>query len=165
LLSSPLHSPPDTISPVKMSPLMQQSLQASKAGQDMKKAAETLEKERVMQVLKSSVPAGKMAIVTPPGSSSDSERRPISISNPSSPLPPLPRRKNVAPSESDSLQSYEQVAAARISGLQPSAFDTGANHMSSRSISTRAVSDGPASPPKHPDRRLSMFYILLRAKY
>jgi hypothetical protein len=161
LLSSPLHNPPDTMSPVKLSPLMQQSLQASKAGQSMKKAEETLERERVMQVLKSSVPVGKMGTVTPPSSSSDSERRAISISNPPSPFPPLPRRKNVAPSESDSLQSYEQVAAARISGVQSSATDIGSSHMSSRSLSTRAVSEGPASPPKHPDWRLSTCILVL----
>lgn len=117
---SPLKAPSTAVSGTKTSPLMQQSLQASKAGQSMKRAEEMLEKERVMQVLKSSVPSiGRTRSTSPPSSRSGSEEwPPRNASGSNAFVPPLPRRRQPSGS-SGSLQSYEQVAGARLPRHSP----------------------------------------------
>ena len=114
------------------SPLMRQSLQASKAAQTMKKAEEQLERERVLRVLRKASTAGsggngnnggagkegRVRSVSPgrklvgaPGSTSSGEREREHG------RPPLParRRKTSNPSStSSSRRSLDQVASATL---------------------------------------------------
>ncbi|KAL4068648.1 hypothetical protein V8B97DRAFT_1974046 [Scleroderma yunnanense] len=130
------------------SPLMQQSLAASKHGKTMKRAEEQLERERVLQVLKST-------------SSRSSRARSLSPSKTGSEAPgdgaaPAPPRRrqpsSVTSSASSSLPSLDRVASA---SLKPS-------HTSSPSVPpplpSREHATAPGSipaPPMHPDRRPS----------
>ncbi|KAK1220654.1 hypothetical protein PQX77_016610 [Marasmius sp. AFHP31] len=109
------------------STLMKQSLQASKTGQTMKKAEEQLERERVLQVLKSSASRStssfanasvsrnrsnspnKLSATPSSTSGSDLERESTSQA------PPLPRRRKVSPPGSVSTSSFQQVALASTS--------------------------------------------------
>ncbi|KAG6845160.1 hypothetical protein H0H87_012956 [Tephrocybe sp. NHM501043] len=139
----PPHHPPVHPKPSHVtSTLMKQSLQASKAAQTMKRAEAQLEKERVLQVLKSSavVPGGyslagarveRSSIVV--GTSVRTTHHnyqgngPIQRGGETSPsisssdsgegrAPPLPRRRDTRqqqPSPPVSISSMEQVALAR----------------------------------------------------
>ncbi|KAF8957729.1 hypothetical protein BDZ97DRAFT_1844870 [Flammula alnicola] len=101
------------------STLMKQSLQASKVAQSMKRAEEQLEKERVMQVLKSSSVVSGTNI----HNQHQHQRRSISPAKPYASsassgsedrAPPLPRRRHhqQEPSPPMSASSLEQVALA-----------------------------------------------------
>ncbi|KAG2039318.1 hypothetical protein BDR03DRAFT_998938 [Suillus americanus] len=149
-------------------PLMKQSLEASKHGQNMKRVEEQLDRERVLQVLKT----------TSSGSSASSRPRSLSPtkqfrkglgsrssgSEDTCPAPPLPRRRTPSSpsSTSSSLPSIDQVASASL--------NTQSSHTStpfrpplptreptfpgnSLLITTQDVSSHLPAPPTHPDRR------------
>ncbi|ESK92737.1 hypothetical protein Moror_15910 [Moniliophthora roreri MCA 2997] len=160
------------------STLMKQSLQASKAGQTMKKAEEQLERERVLQVLKSSAKSTSpfsQASSSMTRSSSPGKRLGASSASASSAsgsdidhaqAPPLPSRKK--PSPPTSTSSFQQVALASTSSSNPfirSPF------LSSQDLKYPQVSESPSTsptrknaplpttpntsslpPPKHPDQ-------------
>lgn len=130
-----------------MSPLMRQSLEASKHGQTMRRAEEQLDRERVLRVLKST-------------SSGASRTRSISPSKPgcttsdTEDTPTVPRRRppsSTPSSASSSLASLEQVASATLKPPHPSPS------IVPRALPNReSVSSGPVpAPPTHPDRRPS----------
>ncbi|KAF9237711.1 hypothetical protein BU15DRAFT_48378 [Melanogaster broomeanus] len=154
------------------SPLMKQSLEASKHGQTMKRAEEQLDRERILRVLKA----------TTAGSSVSSRTRSLSPSKhiyalPNSSgsedgtfIPPLPRRRKPSPpsSSSSSLPSLDEVASATfkpVSSRSPNApfpppLPSRDPLVSTNSPSTNAdyLSSvlGPSPmpvPPIHPDRR------------
>ncbi|KAH7912752.1 hypothetical protein BJ138DRAFT_1147554 [Hygrophoropsis aurantiaca] len=157
-----------------MSPLMRQSLQASKQGQNMKRMEDQLDKERVLQVLKS----------TSSSSSSDSSRTRSSSptkdvyrgypgSNDPSAVPPLPRRrttKSPPSSSSESTASIEQVASATVTPFSQLSVNnpyrpalpsrdtkistTDSFVTADSSLPPRSTSPLPV-PPTHPDRRIS----------
>ncbi|KII91426.1 hypothetical protein PLICRDRAFT_508026 [Plicaturopsis crispa FD-325 SS-3] len=145
------------------SPLMRQSLQASKAGQTMKRAEEQLERERIMQVLKSSS-ATSVHSSSPPrrftaGSASTtatSDSDDLSLDK-----PPLPRRRRSPPPPSSA--SLEEVAGAYDSYRRQytSPFRSAPGDRDSRTSPfsgspTYTTTDLPAAPPTHPDRRQSV---------
>ncbi|KAI6158111.1 hypothetical protein BKA82DRAFT_22120 [Pisolithus tinctorius] len=120
-----------------MTPLMRQSLEASKHGQTMRRVEEQLDRERVLRVLKStSSGTSRTRSTSPskPGSkSSDVEDTPT--------VPPRRRQPSSTPSSaSSSLASLEQVASATLKSLHPS---------------PSIVSPPVPAPPTHPDRRPS----------
>ncbi|KAG1727533.1 hypothetical protein EDB19DRAFT_1914203 [Suillus lakei] len=151
-----------------MSPLMKQSLEASKHGQNMKRVEEQLDRQRVLQVLKT----------TSSGSSASSRPRSLSPtkqlhkglgsrssgSEDTCPAPPLPRRRTPSSpsSTSSSLPSIDQVASASLNTQsshpptlirppRPTRESTlPANHPS---ITTPDDSPHLPAPPTHPDRR------------
>ncbi|KIJ63004.1 hypothetical protein HYDPIDRAFT_176112 [Hydnomerulius pinastri MD-312] len=163
------------------SPLMRQSLEASKQGQTMKRAEEQLDRERVLQVLKT----------TSSSSSGSSRTRSLSPTkqgpklyfgsgseDTTSSIPPLPRRrKPSSPSSvSSSLPSLDQVATATLKPLSPPSttaspfrpplpsrdsltISTSSPMMSSSTDGIPSVAGpGPSpmpAPPMHPDRRPS----------
>ena len=160
------------------STLMRQSLQASKVAQTKKKAEEQLEKERVMQVLKSSsVVSGSYSLAgasvsgssivigtnihhhrsTSPGgyavsSASSSDER----------APPLPRRNRPQqPSPPMSATSLEQVALATPPNF-PNRTNTMPNVSPFRSpvepIPPNTDSSEHCPPPTHPDRKPYVHY-------
>ncbi|KAG7095529.1 hypothetical protein E1B28_006266 [Marasmius oreades] len=164
------------------STLMKQSLQASKTGQTMKKAEEQLERERVLQVLKSSS-SSPFSNSTPSRNRSVSPSKPgglsassSSTSNPdldqdytSSQAPPLPRRRRASPSASFSDSSFQQVALATTSShsgsntnpFLRSPFSSSSDHkaqtsaFSSSTLPSSSVSlpsTPNLPPPKHPDQ-------------
>lgn len=123
---------------------MQQSLQASKAGQEAKRIEAQREQERVLQVLKSSTRG-----VSPPkrvGIDSGSSRS--SLDGAGSTIPVLPPRRRVSPPASvASTRSFEQVAGASLVAPGPL--------RRSRSPSlTRPTTDLP--PPVHPNRKTTL---------
>ncbi|KAI6134828.1 hypothetical protein EDD17DRAFT_1548956 [Pisolithus thermaeus] len=131
-----------------MSPLMRQSLEASKHGQTMRRAEEQLDRERVLRVLKStSSGASRTRSSSPskPGSrTSDTEDTPI--------VPPRRRQpSSTASSASSSLASLEQVASATLKPPHPSPS------IAPPLLPIREpASSGPVpAPPTHPDRRPS----------
>lgn len=158
---------------------MRQSLHASKVAQTKKKAEEQLEKERVMQVLKSSsVVSGSYSLAgasvtgssivigtnihnhrsTSPGryaasSASSSDER----------APPLPRRRTQPqqPSPPMSASSLEQVALATPPNF-PSRTNTMPNVSPFRSpvepIPSNSDSSEHFPPPTHPDRKPYVHY-------
>lgn len=167
---------PETISVNTANPnvLIQQSLQATRVAQSLKKAEQRLEQERVWEVLKSSnphVPSGNgirrtrsisptkdATVVSSSGSSSSAAReRPRERVAPS-----LPPRRRMSPSASTisgaTTRSFESVARASI----PTSLSR-ARNVTSPSASTctsptrtppRPLSDLPAEPPPtHPDRK------------
>ncbi|KAI6021708.1 hypothetical protein BKA83DRAFT_4286134 [Pisolithus microcarpus] len=130
-----------------MSPLMRQSLEASKHGQTMRRAEEQLDRERVLRVLKStSSGASRTRSISPskPGCrTSDTEDTPTVLRH---------RQPSSTPSSaSSSLASLEQVASATLKPPHPSPS------IVPRPLPNREpVSSGPVpAPPTHPDRRPS----------
>ncbi|KAF8872275.1 hypothetical protein BD779DRAFT_349213 [Infundibulicybe gibba] len=170
LPSIPVHTPLPPPPPPKpashiTSTLMKQSLQASKAGQTMKRAEEQLGMERVLRVLKSSSAPSTVSSEpsmprtrTPsphkrsaPGSSSSAS------ASTSDHAPPLPRRRpslylsrhahSRSPSVSES--SLERVALAAA----PTTHEAPPTHPGRKppppipTASSRATSSGPPTPP------------------
>jgi len=156
---------PTTKVPHLTSALMQQSLQASKAGQQAKRIEAQREQERVLQVLKSSARG-----VSPPKqlgvSSSGSSRS--SVDGPGATFPVLPPRRHVSPPASvTSTHSFEQVAGAslisRTLRRSPSPLrDRSGSRSQSRSSSpSRPTTDLP--PPVHPNRKTTAEYTNIPA--
>ncbi|KAG6860503.1 hypothetical protein C0995_010489 [Termitomyces sp. Mi166 len=139
-LPPPPHHPPVAPKPTHVtSALIKQSLQASKAAQTMKRAEAQLERERVLQVLKSSsvvstlsgarverssVVVGTSVRTTQHNHHNYSSAPPSGEASPSisssesveGRAPPLPRRRNTHQQQSSppvSASSLEQVALAR----------------------------------------------------
>ncbi|KAH9848962.1 hypothetical protein C2E23DRAFT_897195 [Lenzites betulinus] len=129
--------------------LIQQSLQATRIAQSLKKAEQRLEQERVMEVLKSSsagaVNAGSVRRVRSrspvkestgwgpgpgPSSASTSSRSAQSASSAERPMslhrrvPSLPPRRNLSPpaSTAGTARSFEQVATAKLAPFKRGAF-------------------------------------------
>jgi len=142
-----------------MTPLMKQSLAASKHGQSMKRLEEQLDRERIMQVLKT----------TSSGSSASSRARSLSpakqphkgFGNHSSgsedtyPAPALPRRLSSSSSTS-SLPSIDQVASASMKVRSSFVSTPFRPPLPDRESVPPTTADGPshlAAPPTHPDRR------------
>src|SRR5262249_35312014 len=140
--TSPLTPTPKTTSHL-ITPLMRQSLQASKAGQSMKKAEEELENERILMVLKSRTTTG-----TSPTRRGNNESDTSCSGSEERKLPPLPRRKpsNSISSGGSGARSLDQIATAGISYSKPSFRGTSSSRSSSPS---KASVDLP--PPRHPD--------------
>ncbi|KIJ11819.1 hypothetical protein PAXINDRAFT_118627 [Paxillus involutus ATCC 200175] len=176
-LMSPFGSPLIATKPTHMtSPLMRQSLEASKQGQTMKRAEEQLDRERVLQVLKT----------TSSGSSGSSRTRSLSPSKHISKLPndsgsegatfvpPLPRRRKPSSpsSASSSLPSLDQVASATLKSVssplttapfrpplpsRDSLISTNSPSMTNTDYLPSVPGPGPNPvPPMHPDRRPSI---------
>ena len=157
---SPKPHPPQvpTKVPHLTSALMQQSLQASKAGQEAKRIEAQREQERVLQVLKSSARS-----VSPPkrlgvGSSGSSHS---SVDGAGATIPVLPPRRHVSPPASvASTRSFEQVAGASLvsrrtlrrspSPLRPR---SGSRFRSRSPSPSWPTTDLP--PPMHPNRKTS----------
>ncbi|KAG6370875.1 hypothetical protein JVT61DRAFT_10897 [Boletus reticuloceps] len=148
-----------------MSPLMKQSLEASKHAQSMKRAEEQLDRERVLQVLKTTSSSSSSASNTTPSmrtrSLSPSKHFQKQFnghaagsasggSDDATCVPPLPRRRkpSLPSSTSSSVLSLEQVASAALPS--PTAAP------SRPPLPSRDVA-GPGSvpPPTHPRRRPS----------
>jgi hypothetical protein len=142
------------------SPLMRQSLEASKHGQSMKRVEEQLDRERVLQVLKA----------TSSGSSASSRTRSLSptkqfhkgfgshssASEDTYPAPPVPRGRRLSSSSSCSLPSIDQVASATVnlqSSLVPTSFRPPLPIRESTLLITPDGSSNLPVPPTHPDRR------------
>lgn len=158
---SPLYAPHHDIKTSHvMTPLMKQSLEASKHGQNMKRLEEQLDRERVLQVLKA----------TSSGSSASSRTRSLSPTKQSHkgfevdscgsedtcPAPPLPRRRRPrSPSSTSSLLSIDQVASASVnqSSLMPTSFRPPLPIRESTLLTTLDSSSHLPAPPTHPDRR------------
>ncbi|KAI0058536.1 hypothetical protein BV25DRAFT_1902095 [Artomyces pyxidatus] len=128
--------------------LMKQSLQASKAAQDAKRAEELREQTRFLQVLKSSNAHGLR--IDSGMSSSTSSSSDDRTAGP----PPMPPRRILSPPPSTtsavSARSFEQVASARL----PTRLVSRSKSPLGRSPSTspsRPTTDLP--PPLHPDRK------------
>ncbi|KAJ8520802.1 hypothetical protein ONZ45_g2408 [Pleurotus djamor] len=155
------------------SALMKQSLQASKVGQTMKKAEEQLEKERILQVLKSSNSHSRNRSNSPNKPPPPPPPRPTSSSSSVSDattsqqhIPPLPRRQIRASSPHASTTSLEQIAFARpsmnpepIHAHNASPFKTPDQPFKEASYFARSPSISPERPnkdlppPKHPKRK------------
>jgi hypothetical protein len=158
--ASPKPTPPQIPSKVPhlTTTLMQQSLQASKAGQEAKRMQAQREQERVLQVLKSSARS-----VSPPkrhGVGSDGSSR-SSVDGAGATIPVLPPRRHVSPPASvSSTRSFEQVAGASLVSRRalrrsPSPLRPRSGSRShSRPLSpSRPTTDLP--PPVHPNRKTS----------
>lgn len=167
-----------------MSPLMRQSLEASKHAQSKKRAEEQLDRERVLQVLKTSSSSSSVSNAAPslrtrslspskqppqppnghrlgPGSGSGSGG-----SDDATYVPPLPRRRqpSLPSSTSSSVLSLDQVAGAKLPSPAPT--PTSRPPLPSRDVHALGVSTdgygvpavagpGPIPPPTHPYRRPS----------
>ena len=140
--------------------LMQQSLQASKAGQQAKRIEAQREQERVLQVLKSSAQS-----TSPPkqiGSGSSGSSR-SSVDGPGATFPVLPPRRRVSPPASvTSTHSFEQVAGASLISRtlrrspSPLRHRSGSSSQSRSSSPSRPTTDLP--PPVHPNRKTTTEY-------
>ena len=174
-LSTNPFKPPKPIHLV--SPLMKQSLEASRAGVVQRKVEENLNQERVLQVLKSTSTRNRSSSPPKPGpsssgSSTSGNHRSDTRSERSAPSLP-PRRSAQSPSRSTpsvagSSMSYESVANARLS-LSPSKNRRNSpfSHSPERGrVLGFAMTDEPrpnsasptrhtdiAPPPTHPDRK------------
>lgn len=154
-----------------MSPLMRQSLEASKYAQSMKRAEEQLDRERVLQVLKTtSSSSSSISNITPSTrtrSLSPTKQLPKQAngyagsggSDDATCVPPLPRRRkpSLPSSTSSSVLSLEQVASARLPSQISASSRPPLPSRDAHSISTaHAVTpSGPVPPPTHPHRRPS----------
>ncbi|KAH9932368.1 uncharacterized protein B0H18DRAFT_987818 [Fomitopsis serialis] len=176
---SSLAKMPETISVSQTNPhvLIQQSLQATRVAQSLKKAEQRLEQERVWEVLKSSNPSVSSvnglrrtrsisptkdaAAPSSSGSSSSGAReRPRERAAPTLP----PRRKLSPPASTISgatTRSFESVARANI----PSSLSRSRHVISPSASATtsptrtppRPLCDLPSEPPPtHPDRKPSL---------
>ncbi|GLB39487.1 hypothetical protein LshimejAT787_0606490 [Lyophyllum shimeji] len=148
---TPSHHPPIPPKPAHVtSTLMKQSLQASKAAQTMKRAEEQLERERVLQVLKSSAVVSGTQVHSTVNRSVSPVKVVVNTSSPSGSedgggagqganeergregrAPPLPRRRHThmqqQPSPPISASSLEHVALARASTDSSSENTQGSN--------------------------------------
>ena len=136
--------------------LMQQSLQASKAGQEAKRIEAQREQERVLQVLKSSTQNGG-----PPkrfGVGAGNSHPSVDGAGPT--IPVLPPRPRVSPTASvTSTRSFEQVAGASLTSHRM--FQRSRSPSQPRSLPlsrsrsppspSRPTTDLP--PPVHPNRQ------------
>lgn len=165
-----------------MSPLMKQSLEASTHARSMKRAEEQLDRERILQVLKTTSSSSCVGNATPSTrtrSLSPSKQYP-KLPNGHGPdagsggsddatyVPPLPRRRkpSLPSSASSSVLSLEQVASAKLPSpisapfrpplpsrdIHPLGVST--IHTDSAGIPA-GIGPGPIPPPKHPYRRPS----------
>jgi len=160
-----------------VSPLMKQSLEASRAGVVQRKVEENLNQERVLQVLKSTSIRNRSS--SPPklglsSSGSSTSGNPRSDTRSEHSAPSLPPRRTAhsphrsTPSVAGSVMSYESVANARLS-LSPSK-NRGTSPFSRSPERGRvlgvAMTDEPrpnsvsptrpadiTPPPTHPDRK------------
>jgi hypothetical protein len=156
-LTGPHSKPPPPLPlaqvPHHTTPLMQQSLQASKAAQDAKRLEAQREQERVLQVLKSS----SRSISPPkrPGMGSSSSRSSVDGSGPSRPL--LPPRPRVSPPASvTSARSFDQVAGATLLTRGPMRRSPSPLRARSGSRPRTPSPSGPTTdlpPPVHPNRK------------
>ncbi|KAI0290722.1 hypothetical protein BC826DRAFT_1025903 [Russula brevipes] len=150
--SKPLPPQLPTKVPHMTTTLMQQSLQASKAGQEAKRIEAQREQERVLQVLRSSTQAANLPKRAGAGSGSSRS----SLDGTGSTIPVLPPRRGISPPASvTSTRSFEQVAGASLRSLRRSQSPSRPRVNSpsrSRSPSTsRPTTDLP--PPVHPNRK------------
>jgi hypothetical protein len=154
--SKPLPPPLPAKVPHLTTALMQQSLQASKAGQEAKRIETQREQERVLQVLKSSTQNGSPP--KRPGVGGGNSRS--SMDGAGSTIPVLPPRPRVSPTASvTSTRSFEQVAGASLashrslqrsrSPLRPRSLSRSGSH--SPPSPSRPTTDLP--PPMHPNRK------------
>ena len=160
-----------------VSPLMKQSLEASRAGVVQRKVEENLNQERVLQVLKSTSIRNRSSSPPKPGpssSGSSTSGNPRSDTRSEHSAPSLPPRRSAhsphrsTPSVAGSVMSYESVANARLS-LSPSK-NRGTSPFSRSPERGRilgiAMTDEPrpnsvsptrpadiTPPPTHPDRK------------
>ncbi|KAH9958373.1 hypothetical protein BGW80DRAFT_1256921 [Lactifluus volemus] len=136
--------------------LMQQSLQASKAGQEAKRIEAQREQERVLQVLKSSTQNGSPSKRSGVGAGN---LRP-SVDGAGPTIPVLPPRPRVSPTASvTSTRSFEQVAGASLTSHRM--FQRSRSPSQPRSLPlsrsrsppspSRPTTDLP--PPVHPNRQ------------
>ncbi|KAF6750076.1 hypothetical protein DFP72DRAFT_517857 [Ephemerocybe angulata] len=152
---APPPKPPSVVAGHVTSNLMKQSLQASKVAQSVKRAEERAEKERVMQVLKSSSGVG-------PGTSTGTPFRstgpppPPAYTKPQPPFPshsqpqqprPLPQREALSSSHPHlhPTRTLQVASSSHSSGSSSSISDLDARSMSNRST-------GPGSQPNWPPR-------------
>ncbi|KAF9226021.1 hypothetical protein BS17DRAFT_806980 [Gyrodon lividus] len=173
---TPFGSPFIPAKPTHMtSPLMRQSLEAGKQGQTMKRAEEQLDRDRILQILKT----------TSSGSSGSSRTRSLSPSKrahrfpngsgseDATFVPPLPRRREPSSpsSASSSLPSLDQVAGATLKSVsspltiapfrpplpsRDSLVSTNYPSMTNTDCFPSVPSSGSkTAPPMHPDRRPS----------
>ena len=167
-----------------MSPLMKQSLEASKHAQSMKRAEEQLDRERVLQVLKTTSSSSSASNNSPSArtrSLSPSKQLQKQLnghvsgsasggSDDATCVPPLPRRRkpSLPLSTSSSALSLEQVASATLasSTVASSRPPLPSRHVPALSVSTTThfdhsnppaitASSGSTRPPTHPHRRPS----------
>ena len=126
------------------SPLMRQSLEASKHGKTMKRAEEQLERERVLQVLKSTTSRTRSLSPSKRGCEAQG------IDNNAAPAP-LRRRppSSASSSTSSSLPSLDRVASASVRPLHPSSSTV------PPPLPSREAPGAIPAPPLHPDRRPS----------
>jgi len=160
-----------------MSSLMRQSLEASKHAQSMKRAEEQLDRERVLQVLKTTSSTSTVSNTSTRTRSLSPSKQLQKQSNGYAPgsgsggsddttcVPPLPRRRKPS-STSSSVLSLEQVASATLPSPIAAPFKP---PLPSRDIHALGVSTthadysgfsatagpGPIPPPTHPHRRPS----------
>ncbi|KAG0697437.1 hypothetical protein DFH29DRAFT_856980 [Suillus ampliporus] len=165
---TPFHTPHSIKPSHIMSPLMKQSLEASKLGQNMKRVEEQLDRERVLQVLKTTSSGSSVSSRTRSLSPTKQFRKGLgsrsSGSEDTCPAPPLPRRRTPSSpsSTSSSLPSIDQVASATVntqSSYMPTLFPPPLPNRESTlpgnalSITTPDGSSYLPAPPTHPDRR------------
>ncbi|KAH0834650.1 hypothetical protein J3R83DRAFT_10160 [Lanmaoa asiatica] len=182
-LTTPSGPPLIPIKPTHvMSPLMRQSLEASKHAQSMKRAEEQLDRERVLQILKTTSSSSSVGSTTP-----NTRTRSLSPfkklqklpngytsgsgsggSDDATCVPSLPRRRkpSLTSSTSSSVLSLEQVASATLPSSIAASFKP---PLPSRDVLTHGMSttqagcsnlpavpgSGPVPPPTHPHRRSS----------
>jgi hypothetical protein len=160
--SPPKPPPPQSLTKVPhlTSVLMQQSLQASKAGQEAKRIEAQREQERVLQVLKSSARSASPPKQLGVGSSGSSRS---SVDGPGATFPVLPPRRHVSPPASvTSTHSFEQVAGANLISRtlrrspSPLRHRSGSRSQSRSSSPSRPTTDLP--PPVHPNRKTTAEY-------
>jgi hypothetical protein len=163
--ASPPKPPPPTKVPHLTSALMQQSLQASKAGQEAKRVEAQREQERILQVLKSSARSASPPKQLGVGSSGSSRS---SVDGPGATFPVLPPRRHVSPPASvTSTHSFEQVAGANLISRtlrrspSPLRHRSGSRSQSRSSSPSRPTTDLP--PPVHPTRKTTAEYTNIPA--
>ncbi|THH04708.1 hypothetical protein EW145_g5321 [Phellinidium pouzarii] len=165
--TAPLPPPP----PHRVTPLMQQSLLASRAGATRKRAQDEAERTRILEVIRSSSNGAHKQIRTPSTSRSPDKgiRRPV-------PRPPRSTRPSMSTYSSEqsvhsdamTAGTLEQVACARLASR---ARTRSSDRASLRSVSVASSADGDddnhsavkkvsaseqfAVPPTHPARRPS----------
>lgn len=156
---------PPTKVPHLTSALMQQSLQASKAGQEAKRLEAQREQERILQVLKSSARSPSPPKQLGVGSSGSSRS---SVDDQGATFPVLPPRRYVSPPASvTSTHSFEQVAGASLISRtlrrspSPLRHRSGSRSQSRSSSPSRPTTDLP--PPVHPNRKMTAEYTNIPA--
>ncbi|RPD55623.1 hypothetical protein L226DRAFT_537099 [Lentinus tigrinus ALCF2SS1-7] len=173
---------PRSVSANTTNTLIQQSLQATRIAQSLKKAEQKLEQERIMEVLKSSsAPPRRVRSKSPaktPSSSASSSAPSASGSAERTithrRVPSLPPRRNLSPPASTvggSVRSFEQVATASLSPFKRATMaSTGVtsstlppeppmrrfaspSNSPSRTPPRPLTELPPEPPPTHPDRK------------